>query len=122
VPAHSPGVLAGNPPFAGGVLRVRTGLGTHVPGKPRTQEHRSGIGTRLLARAARAVTDRATADAMFLWVLRQNTAAQHFYRAWGAVCVETAAALPPGGDPSRLNGAPIKLRMAWSHPTPLVRR
>jgi len=76
-------------------------------------QHRTGIGTRLLCRAARAVTERATAGAMYLWVLQQNTAAQQFYRASGATCVETATAAPPGGDPARLNGAPGKLRMAW---------
>ena len=59
---------------------------------------------------------------MYLWVLRQNTAAQQFYRASGAVCVEAAKASPPGGDPSRLNGAPEKLRMAWSDASSLVRR
>jgi GNAT superfamily N-acetyltransferase len=84
-------------------------------------QHRSGIGTRLLARAARAVVDRATSDAMFLWVLRQNTAAQQFYGANGAVCVEAANVSPPGDDPSRINGTPVKLRMAWSDPSGLVR-
>ncbi|WP_205857587.1 GNAT family N-acetyltransferase [Phytoactinopolyspora endophytica] len=74
---------------------------------------RTGIGTQLLARAARAVTDRATGKAMYLWVLQQNTAAQQFYRASGATCVETAPVPPPGGDPTRLNGTPQGLRMAW---------
>jgi hypothetical protein len=50
---------------------------------------------------------------MYLWALEQNTAAQQFYRARGARHVETAAVSPPGGDPSRLNGSPRKLRMAW---------
>ena len=75
---------------------------------------RGGVGTQLLGRAARAVTERATGNAMYLWVLQQNTDAQQFYRASGATCVETATVPPPGGDPSRLNGTPHCLRMAWS--------
>jgi N-acetylglutamate synthase-like GNAT family acetyltransferase len=75
--------------------------------------HRTGIGTRLLGRAARAVGERGAGNAMFLWVLRQNTAAQQFYRARGATCVETGLASAPGGDPARLNGSPERLRMAW---------
>ncbi|MFC0626324.1 GNAT family N-acetyltransferase [Kribbella deserti] len=74
---------------------------------------RSGIGTRLLARAAEAVTDHATSKAMYLWVLRQNLAAQRFYLASGATCRDTATAPPPGGDPARLNGSPECLRMTW---------
>lgn len=74
---------------------------------------RTGIGTQLLSRGARAVGERATSSAMYLWVLQQNTAAQQFYRAHGAICVETAAVPPPGGDPDRLNGTPQGLRMAW---------
>ncbi|MFI6761734.1 hypothetical protein ACIBF5_21595 [Micromonospora sp. NPDC050417] len=50
---------------------------------------------------------------MYLWVLRQNTAAQRFYLARGATCAEAATASPPGGDPARLNGTPGSLRMAW---------
>jgi ribosomal protein S18 acetylase RimI-like enzyme len=84
-------------------------------------QHRTGIGTRLLVHAARAVTDRATGNAMYLWVLRQNTAAQQFYRASGAACVESSTASPPGGDPSRLNGSPGKLRMAWPDASVLLR-
>jgi GNAT superfamily N-acetyltransferase len=76
-------------------------------------QRRAGIGTRVLSRAARAVGKRATGNAMYLWVLQQNTAAQQFYRARGATSVETAAVPPPGGDPARLNGAPRGLRMAW---------
>jgi GNAT superfamily N-acetyltransferase len=85
-------------------------------------QHRTGIGTQLLARAAQAVIDRGTSNAMFLWVLQQNVAAQQFYRASGAVCKETAMVSPPGGDPGRLNGTPVKLRMAWSDTSGMVRR
>lgn len=76
-------------------------------------QRRTGIGTQLLARAAQAVAEQAAGDSMYLWVLQQNTAAQHFYLASGASCVETAAAPPPGGDPARLNGSPKCLRMVW---------
>jgi len=85
-------------------------------------QHRTGVGTRLLARATEAVIGQATSNAMFLWVLRQNAAAQQFYRASGAVCAEAATVSPPGGDVSRLNGAPVKLRMAWSDASSQVRR
>lgn len=77
-------------------------------------QHRTGIGTELLARAARAVTERATGNGMYLWVLEQNLAAQQFYRASGANCVEKATVPPPGGDPACLVGNPHCLRMVWS--------
>ena len=80
------------------------------------RQRRTGIGTQLLARAARAVTDDATGNAMYLWVLEQNTDAQHFYRAVGGSSVGTAAVPPPGGDPTRLNGTPNAC--AWPGPTP----
>lgn len=56
---------------------------------------RTGLGTALLSRAAEAVAERARGDAMYLWVLEQNTAAQEFYRALGGTCVEKAAVSPP---------------------------
>jgi GNAT superfamily N-acetyltransferase len=74
---------------------------------------RGGIGGQLLGRAAQAVVDQADGDAMYLWVLEQNSAAQQFYLAAGASCVETAPVAPPGGDPAHLNGTPLGLRMAW---------
>lgn len=76
-------------------------------------EHRTGIGTELLRHAARAVVAQARTDRMYLWVLEQNAAAQHFYRARAGTPVETAVVSPPGGDPSRLHGTPRKVRMAW---------
>jgi GNAT superfamily N-acetyltransferase len=83
-------------------------------------QQRRGIGARLLGRAARTVAQRATGDAMYLWVLEQNTAARGFYAACGATCVETALVKPPGGDPTRLNGAPRGLRMSWPNATHLL--
>ncbi len=82
---------------------------------------RTGIGTQLMARAAQAVTDQATGNAMYLWVLKQNTNAQHFYLASGASCVETSTVPPPGGDPNRLNGMPACLRMVWPDATELLK-
>jgi ribosomal protein S18 acetylase RimI-like enzyme len=78
-----------------------------------TSEHRSGIGRQLLTRAAQAVIDQASSDAMYLWVLQQNTAAQAFYRATGAEFVELAPVPPPGGDATRLVGTPKCLRAVW---------
>ncbi|QNE17598.1 GNAT family N-acetyltransferase [Kribbella qitaiheensis] len=72
-----------------------------------------GIGRELMVRAARAVVDEAGSDAMYLWVLEQNVAAQGFYQAIGGVNVEKAAVPPPSGDPTRLNGTPSCLRMVW---------
>jgi ribosomal protein S18 acetylase RimI-like enzyme len=74
---------------------------------------RSGIGSALLGRAAQVIVERATTRSMYLWVLKQNSAAQQFYRAQGGTCVEEGTASPPGGIPSRLNGTPAKLRIAW---------
>ncbi|WP_341719458.1 GNAT family N-acetyltransferase [Micromonospora sp. FIMYZ51] len=80
-------------------------------------QHRTGVGTALLAHAARAAVAHATTHGLYLWVLEQNTAAQRFYQACGACHVETATVSPPGADPSRLNGSPRKFRMAWPDAT-----
>jgi GNAT superfamily N-acetyltransferase len=84
-------------------------------------QRRTGIGTHLLHYAARAVSRRANGNAMYLWVLQQNTAAQRFYYSRGATRVQTAPVPPPGGDPARLNGTPHGLRMAWTNVTWLLR-
>jgi GNAT superfamily N-acetyltransferase len=76
-------------------------------------QRRTGIGSNLLSCAARVVSRRASGDAMYLWVLEQNTAARQFYYSCGAIRVQTAPVPPPGGDPARLNGTPRGLRMAW---------
>jgi GNAT superfamily N-acetyltransferase len=83
-------------------------------------QRRMGIGTHLLNCAAWAVNRRASGDAMYLWVLQQNTAAQQFYHSCGATQAETAPVPPPGGDPSRLNGTPRGLRMVWPDVAPLL--
>jgi len=74
---------------------------------------RAGLGTALMARAAEAIAARARRPAVYLWVLEQNTSAQEFYRAIGGARAGSATVGAPGGDPTRLNGAPVKLRMSW---------
>jgi GNAT superfamily N-acetyltransferase len=76
-------------------------------------QRRTGLGTELLVRAAQAAAQRATHDGMYLWVLEQNTAAQQFYLAKGAECVENAPVAAVAGNPARLNGNPLGLRMVW---------
>ncbi|MDI1461622.1 GNAT family N-acetyltransferase [Catellatospora sp. KI3] len=75
--------------------------------------HRTGLGTGLMARAARTVLASAATPALYLWVLEQNTAAQGFYRAVGGTAAERAPVGPPGGVPGRLHGTPAKLRFTW---------
>lgn len=82
----------------------------------------TGVGTALLARAADHIVDRATGPATYLWVLEQNTSAQRFYRSRGGACVEKAVVPPPGGVPTRLNGAPAMLRIAWPDASALARQ
>jgi ribosomal protein S18 acetylase RimI-like enzyme len=74
---------------------------------------RSGVGRRLMAEAAGAVSERPGTHPLYLWVLEQNVAGQAFYDALGGRCVERVFVDAPGGDPTRLNGAPAKLRYAW---------
>ena len=83
-------------------------------------EHRSGIGTRLMGHAARAVLAEAGTPALYLWVLEQNSRAQAFYRAAGGTAVESGVAAAPGGDPALLDGTPGKFRMAWPDATRLT--
>ena len=77
------------------------------------RRQRSGLGTVLLARAADGILACAAGPRTYLWVLGQNTAARGFYAARGGAEVEAATVPPPGGDPSRLNGSPPCLRVAW---------
>jgi GNAT superfamily N-acetyltransferase len=81
---------------------------------------RHGIGTRLLARTARATLDWSPTSGLYLWVLEQNSDARAFYAAQGGVCVERDEVPPPGEDPARLNGKPIGLRFAWRDPSRLL--
>jgi GNAT superfamily N-acetyltransferase len=80
-------------------------------------QRRTGLGTKLLVRAAEAVGQQAAHRGMYLWVLEQNTAAQQFYVGKGAECVEKT---PLPGNPARLNGNPLGLRMVWPDVAPLL--
>jgi GNAT superfamily N-acetyltransferase len=85
-------------------------------------EHRTGLGTQLMAHAARAVLADGRSPALYLWVLQQNTRAQAFYHATGGTNVESALASPPQGNPAFLNGAPGLFRMSWPDAVLLAQR
>jgi GNAT superfamily N-acetyltransferase len=87
----------------------------------RYTEQRSGVGTRLMREAASIVVERRGANALYLWVLEQNVSGQSFYDALGGTCVERAPLTPPGGDPSRMQGTPAKLRYAWDDAAVIAR-
>jgi ribosomal protein S18 acetylase RimI-like enzyme len=61
-------------------------------------QKRRGVGTQLMAMTAQLLLDRLPATSLYLWVLEQNTAAQAFYEARGAIRVEQGYAPPPGND------------------------
>ena len=75
--------------------------------------NRHGVGSCLLALSAKVVAERQPESGLYLWVLEQNVAAQAFYRSHGGRRVGRGDVAPPGGDSSRLNGTPAKLRYAW---------
>src|SRR5579875_3113659 len=81
---------------------------------------RLGIGTRLLALTGQAVLDSSPSSGLYLWVLEQNSGARAFYAARGGACVERREVAPPGGDPARLDGEPMRLRYAWPDPARLL--
>jgi GNAT superfamily N-acetyltransferase len=81
---------------------------------------RRGVGTRLLHLIGRAVDEARPASPLYLWVLEQNVDAQRFYAARGGRCVERIPVAPPGGDPARLVGEPMKLRYVWSRAAQLA--
>jgi ribosomal protein S18 acetylase RimI-like enzyme len=85
-----------------------------------TERKGEGIGTRLLSAAAEVLLERRPSSGLFLWVLEQNRAAQAFYRARHAAYVERAPVQAPGGDATRLHGAPAKLRYVWPDPSVLL--
>jgi ribosomal protein S18 acetylase RimI-like enzyme len=82
---------------------------------------RRGIGSALLREAAGVVVRRRPLSGLFLWVQEQNVAGQRFYDAQGGVRAGRDFVAPPGGDPGRLNGTPMKLRYAWANPVSLTR-
>jgi len=81
---------------------------------------RMGVGSRLLALTAQSVLDSSPGSGLYLWVLEQNAGARAFYDARGGTCVETSPDLPPGGDPTRLNGSVMCLRIVWPDPSKLL--
>lgn len=84
--------------------------------------HRQGIGTRLMAEAARAVLERPIRTGLYLWVLEQNVDAQAFYEVCGGRCVGRRQVTSPGGVPGRLQGSPQGLRYAWTDLEALLSR
>ncbi len=82
----------------------------------RSDLKRHGVGTQLMVRAASIAVEAEPTRGMYLWVLEQNVDAQAFYNRIGGEVVERALAPAPGGDPTRLNGAPYRLRVSWPDP------
>jgi len=82
---------------------------------------RHGVGTQLMLRAASIAAEQEPTRGMYLWVLEQNVDAQAFYRRIGGEIVERGLAPAPSGDPTRLNGAPYRLRVSWPDPRLLGR-
>jgi len=81
---------------------------------------RTGIGSRLLALSAQAVTARPDSTGLHLWVNQENPDAQAFYQAHGGREVGSRPSTAPGGVPGRLHGSPIALRYAWPDPSVLL--
>ena len=118
--AESEGALVG---FAHGILHEDPIWGSLLDNLHVTHGlKRRGIGARLLTLIGHAVVDRTASGGLYLWVLEQNADAQAFYAARGGTCVGEALASPPGGDPRRLHGAPVKLRYAWPDASTLLAR
>ena len=81
---------------------------------------RQGVGSRLMAIAARTVLGERPGSGLYLWVFERNAAARAFYEARGGRRVEARPAGAPGGDTTRLSGRPVALRMAWRDPAALL--
>jgi GNAT superfamily N-acetyltransferase len=81
---------------------------------------RGGIGTRLMALAARCVRDERPRSGLYLWVYEDNTAARAFCTARGGECVERRPVSDPPGAPGMFAGQPLALRMAWPDPVILL--
>jgi ribosomal protein S18 acetylase RimI-like enzyme len=76
---------------------------------------RQGVGRVLMAETALVLGERRPTSGLYLWVLKQNTDAQAFYRAQGGVRVEETIRGPfPGG------GRAPSLRFAWTNPSGLL--
>jgi ribosomal protein S18 acetylase RimI-like enzyme len=75
-----------------------------------------GVGTWLLAEAARRAAQRAPGVPFYLLVYEQNTQARRFYESAGGTCAETFLVDNPGG------GQAPACRYVWQDLSPLVRR
>ncbi|HEX8530754.1 MAG TPA: GNAT family N-acetyltransferase [Cytophagales bacterium] len=73
-----------------------------------------GVGTRLLAEAARWAFERAPAVPFYLLVYEQNTQARRFYASQGGTCAETFPVDNPGG------GQSPACRYVWQNPILLI--
>ena len=82
---------------------------------------RMGIGAQLMRHSGKFVGKQRPQGSLYLWVHETNGRAQRFYEAMGGQCVESAPIADVGGVPGRLNGAPVKLRYAWSDPRVITR-
>ena len=67
---------------------------------------RTGIGSALIIQAAQAVVNRGATNAMYLWVLEQNSAAQAFYSALGGRAAERALVPRPAAYRAALPASP----------------
>ena len=77
--------------------------------------NRRGIGSRLMAQAARALLERRPSSGLFVWVREDNTRAQAFYEARGG----SLAGRTLGGPFADGGRAPV-LRYAWPDPSTLL--
>jgi ribosomal protein S18 acetylase RimI-like enzyme len=76
---------------------------------------RQGVGSALMARTALILGRRRPESGLYLWVLKQNVAAQAFYQSRGGAPVGERLAGPfPGG------GRALVLRYAWPDPSLLL--
>jgi ribosomal protein S18 acetylase RimI-like enzyme len=74
-----------------------------------------GIGTTLLSEAAQVLVEQRPSEALYLWVLEQNEAAQAFYASRGGTRVGSDLRGPfPGG------GRAMGYRYAWPDPSQLI--
>ncbi len=78
------------------------------------ERKRSGIGAQLMAATVQAVLEQRPGQALYLWVLEPNTAAQAFYGARGGEPVGRELRTSPAGD--RI----VALRYAWADPSVLL--
>jgi GNAT superfamily N-acetyltransferase len=74
----------------------------------RPDQHRQGIGKRLLAEVSAWCLTEYAGGGLYLWVLEQNARARRFYESLGAKDVETKSSVPPGG------GTTLGHRYVWS--------